>query len=70
MGINKPCDGSDDNSEYFNRDLWSADGFICGRRNPVGMSVMSPLFATLSNTLNFEANLGMVSEKGHCQFYS
>lgn len=70
VGINKPCDGIDDNSEYFNRDLWSSDGFMCGRRNPVGMSVMSPLFATFSSTLTLETNTGLESERGHCQFYS
>lgn len=50
-----------------NRDLRSADGFMCGRRNPVGMSVVCLLSATFA--LILEANSALESERGHCQFY-
>jgi len=68
VGINKPCDGSDDNSTYFNRELWSVDGFVCGRRNRVEMSVMSRLFATFSSNRNLEANSGLESDRGDASF--
>ena len=70
VGINEPCDGSDDNSEYFNREIWCADWFICGRKNPVWMSVMSRLFAIFSNTLTLETNSDLESKRDRCQLYS
>jgi len=42
---------------------------MCGGRNPVGMSVVSPLVATIINALTLEVNSALESERGHCQFY-